>query len=715
MPIQLQEFAKQVLFGTTIEEKLNFPRDEIIDTHPGSAIKTPRRLTRPAHLALREDGVRANHPKNAKLVDEKERGRLLHFFGNHELLATELMALVLLKFPEAPASFRRGVLETLKEEQIHTQLYIHRMKQCGVEFGELPLSDYFWRSVSSMEDPLDYVTRLSLTFEQANLDYSREYKKIFESVGDDATANILDRIYRDEIDHVGFGLKWFRRWKASGRSDWDVFRERLAFPLSPSRAKGNHFNIEGRIKAGFDETFIKDLQIFTQSRGRTPSVLWFNPDAERYAAQNSNEDSDLEKSSLQSDLAFLPAYYSRKDDILIMPDAPSPEHLRRIQSYGFHLPEIATNGSNLAGQQAPDISRKIGKLRPWAWTPDSISFFQRTFNFVTSPVNSNTLWNSRIRELYSKSWSSDWGRQLVADSCTSDWIAPAEAYGKLAKSLAQISELRREFRETGYPDIVCKSPFGTAASGNRSIFGDEAIPSATLAWLEGVWKEQRKVLVEPWLERVYDFSVQFEMRDDGIKTVAFTRLVNNPRGQFRGVITNGFCRDLDEEVARFLMTPIDGQPRIYNWYEETIGPRLAATLNEYGFRGPLGIDAFVYRDRSGRLRLKTIVEINPRYTMGRVAHELGEHNAASSVGYFQILTRSQIRKSKFPSFGEFARQLEDRNPVCLTSETRPRIVSGSFALNDSHRAKAFLAIYHVRSNIAALPIQIDPFTPCRLR
>ncbi len=138
MPIQLQDFAKQVLFGETLEEKLSFPRSEIIDSLPGSPIKTPRKLSRPQHLRLHEDGVKANHPSNAKLVNERERGRLLHFFGNHELLATELMALVLLKFPEAPASFRLGVLETLKEEQIHTQLYIHRMKQCGVEFGELP-------------------------------------------------------------------------------------------------------------------------------------------------------------------------------------------------------------------------------------------------------------------------------------------------------------------------------------------------------------------------------------------------------------------------------------------------------------------------------------------------------------------------------------------------------------------------------------------------
>ncbi len=137
-----------------------------------------------------------------------------------------------------------------------------------------------------MEDPLDYVTRLSLTFEQANLDYSREYGKIFDTVGDSATAKIMDKIYHDEIGHVGFGLKWFRRWKASGKTDWEAFRERLVFPLSPSRAKGNDFNTDGRLEAGLDQNFINDLEIFQQSRGRTPNVLWFNPNAEQFAASN---------------------------------------------------------------------------------------------------------------------------------------------------------------------------------------------------------------------------------------------------------------------------------------------------------------------------------------------------------------------------------------------------------------------------------------------
>lgn len=50
------------------------------------------------------------------------------------------MALALLKFPDAPASFGRGLLETLRDEQTRPRLYMHRMEQCGIKFGELPPS-----------------------------------------------------------------------------------------------------------------------------------------------------------------------------------------------------------------------------------------------------------------------------------------------------------------------------------------------------------------------------------------------------------------------------------------------------------------------------------------------------------------------------------------------------------------------------------------------
>ncbi|MDQ8202692.1 DUF455 family protein [Pelagicoccus sp. SDUM812003] len=706
MPVQLQEFAKQVLFGTTIEEKLSFPREEIIDTKPGAAIKTPGELTRPSHLALREDGVKANHPSQAKLVDERERGRLLHFFGNHELLATELMALAILKFPDAPASFRRGLLETLKDEQIHTRIYMHRMKQCGVEFGELPLSDYFWKSVSSMEDPLDYVTRLSLTFEQANLDYSREYGRIFDQVGDKATANILDRIYRDEIDHVGFGLKWFRKWKAAGKSDWEAYRERLVFPLSPSRAKGNPFNADGRREVGFDPCFIREMQVFNQSRGRTPDVYWFNPDAERYAAADQGTPSEVELSSVQRDLEFLPAYLARQDDLLITSAQPSVAFLQRLQDLGFTLPEIQIVDTSKSPLRAPALDRKLGVLRPWAWAPDSISFLTPTFPALSRPVEVDSCWTEALRRLYSKSWSSEWGRSLASRETALDWLAPCEVYGHTVFSLEEVEDRWEQLQCQGYRDLVCKAPFGTAANAMRRLACGEPIPQSTGNWLENTLAEQGSLVVEPWLDRVFDFSLQLEMRGSRLDTVGFTRLINNARGQFQGIVLNAFTHGLDKEIVRFLMQRERGKPRVYQWYEASLNPLLSDELISANFQGPIGIDAFVYREHDGRLRLKSVVEVNPRVTMGRIALEAGRHIAPNSAGLFQIVTRTQLKKSGAKGLIDYARSLETEHPTVKSQAHPDRIRTGTIPLTDPSHAQQFLALLHVRKQASELPITL---------
>src|SRR5438445_7601932 len=120
--MELRDFAERVLFATTLEEKLQCPAD-LTDERPGPPLVTPAAPCRPTELRFKPTGTaRDSFPGTRRLDQPGERGRLLHFFANHELLATELMALVLLKFPDAPPAFRKGVRQTLQDEQEHTKL-----------------------------------------------------------------------------------------------------------------------------------------------------------------------------------------------------------------------------------------------------------------------------------------------------------------------------------------------------------------------------------------------------------------------------------------------------------------------------------------------------------------------------------------------------------------------------------------------------------------
>ena len=108
--MEMRELAERVLFATTLEEKLRCP-SVVTDESPGSAIIAPAMPGRPSELCFKSaaSGEKSEFPGLRQLDNERERGRLLHFFANHELLATELMALVLLRFPDAPEIGRAHV------------------------------------------------------------------------------------------------------------------------------------------------------------------------------------------------------------------------------------------------------------------------------------------------------------------------------------------------------------------------------------------------------------------------------------------------------------------------------------------------------------------------------------------------------------------------------------------------------------------------------
>jgi uncharacterized ferritin-like protein (DUF455 family) len=699
--MELREFAGRVLFATTLEEKLLCPAD-ITDERPGTALITPTAPGRPRELQFKVTGTaRDSFPGTKNLEQESERGRLLHFFANHELLATELMALVLLRFPDAPAAFRKGVLQTLKDEQEHTQLYIQRMKECGIHFGELPVSGYFWRSVSVMENPMDYVSSLCLTFEQANLDFARHYAKGFASIGDNETSKLLEKIYRDEIGHVAYGLKWFRRWKNPGESDWEAFCRQLKFPLSPQRAKGITLNVEGRRAAGLDPQFIAELDVFSQSKGRTPNVFVFNPFAEARIVHGRSFNPTKHQAQLARDLANVPQFLCRQDDIVLVNQKPSVEFLSGIKWAGFALPEFVE-----LDHRAGLTERKLGRLRPWAWGPDSVELFEPIFANLTGEKRSvNGSFNPDIAQLYSKAWSAELLRKILGRAgsplpaerrARSDapYLCTANEAGVAVNSLDEALAAIAAIRQRGHHKIVIKEALGLAGSNAMRLFESEVLETHR-RWMANAVENRRELVVEPWLERKLDFSVQLEMAENGLKLCGYTGLLNDAKGQFQGNIAlPGHQKKIPENLIALFPEPPDIAQRLHALYAD-IFALLEEELRRVNYLGPVGIDAFAYRDVDGKIQLKPIVEINPRYTMGRVTVELMKHVAPGSRGLFRLINRKQALAEGSANFVAYACSLSERFPFHLKGDPSPRISEGAICLNDPAQAQVCLAVFQV--------------------
>lgn len=256
--MEIREWATRILTADTLKEKLLCP-EHLTDHNPGTPLLFDE-PTRPIHMGFNKRSKEEKLPPFQTHRDEEKRAICLHRFAGHELLAVEIMAHALTAFPDAPKAFRKGVAHTLKEEQGHVQMYMRRMEEMGIKFGDLPLYRHFWNHVPYLTSPVRYVSVMSLTFEMANLDFAPLYGKSFAHFGDEKSSALMQQILKDEINHVSFGFSWLNRLKAKEEASWDVWSESLNPKLNPKRAIGFVLMEENRRLAGIPEDWIDNFR-----------------------------------------------------------------------------------------------------------------------------------------------------------------------------------------------------------------------------------------------------------------------------------------------------------------------------------------------------------------------------------------------------------------------------------------------------------------------
>ncbi len=628
-PESIRAFARRVLHGATVDAKLRAP-GPLTDTAPGPA-EAARSPGRPPGLALRDPRPRPPFPRVDHLDGAEARGTVLHFFANHELMALELMAQALLRFPDAPPRFRAGLCGVMREEQDHLAAYLDRMAACGVGFGDVPVSPFFWDCLADAPDLPALVAGLSLTLEQANLDFAAYYADAFRAVGDADTAAVLDRVLADEIRHVAHGLTWFRQWRPGDL--FDAWAAALPAPLTPRRARGIGFLRAPRRAAGFDDATIDRLAVYGASRGRRPLLYRFDPDVETELA---GEPPSAAGRVIAADLDLLPLFLAGEDDAVLVHQPPRTAFLRSLRDAGFALPEHVT---------AID-DRAWGGHRPWALSPRVCA--------ELAP-HGGPAWRPAWRAHASKSWAAGL-RGALHEALGEDFLAPPEDLGVVCHTVAEVAHVVRALDRP----FVIKAPWSTAGRARKFALD--------LAWVEGTLATQGSVVVEPWLDRVADLSLQ----GTGGVLDGWGRFFTDARGAYRGAWLGHPLEGLPPDVQRWAHD--DGRdprrlPRTLAAVARFLGERLD------GRPGPYGVDALIYRRPDG-LRLFPLLEVNPRVTMGRIALALGRHVAPGTPARFDLVPRDAVAA----------------RPVVLRGG---HIVDGALPLTDPERAQRVVAMLTV--------------------
>ena len=267
--MEIRDFAERVLLSPDLEEKL-LPPGDLTDKQPGPA----KRFVEPARVdALRffPNHHGAKMPKLSGMIEPRLRAIAHHIMANHELQALEAMAWTLCAFPDAPTEFRQEILTVMQDEQRHTKMHLRRLNALGLSFGDIPVNGHVWTRNRQAQNLLDYLACLPMTFEGGNLDHSLEFANAFHAAGDTKSREIMKAIHVDEIDHVAFGVKWFRTLKPAEVSDWEAYITHLHWPMSPYRGKGTIFQREARRLAGMDDAFIDQIEKASPPLGKPAS------------------------------------------------------------------------------------------------------------------------------------------------------------------------------------------------------------------------------------------------------------------------------------------------------------------------------------------------------------------------------------------------------------------------------------------------------------
>ena len=263
--MELREFAFRIVSARSLEQKLAHPTAPLTDERPGQPLLW-RHPARPDGLSI-SSARQARVPPISRMGRREHRIRILHAFANHELQAAELYAWALLAFADANPELRRDLLDVLLDEQRHTRMYISRLKAHGCTLGAYPVSGYFWTKSRDWTTPLRFVCAMSLTFENANLDYTTEYSEAANAVDDEKTAALIEQVHADEVRHVAFGWKWLQRLKSPSISDWDAYCSNVTWPVRPGLSRGSTFHESGRVAAGLSPEFIAKLRQTPPGKG----------------------------------------------------------------------------------------------------------------------------------------------------------------------------------------------------------------------------------------------------------------------------------------------------------------------------------------------------------------------------------------------------------------------------------------------------------------
>ena len=309
---------------------------------------------------------------------------------------------------------------------------------------------------------------------------------------------------------------------------------------------------------------------------------------------------------MRRDLAMLPIWYASAGRLVIADGEANGRLLEQLKQM------LPITSLLISPSQITNCSNR--EVKPWGWNPairkelmqlglkehilPSIEDIKVLRNY-SSRKNAVTL----LEEL----------KELNPHFCGASYY-----YTDISQLLAYLNEAEGE--------QVLKMPL--SGSGKGIVWLKGAITDKQTDWCRRIIDMQGGVVVEPVLNKVEDFAMEFEIADSGIQFVGYSLFQSASSGAYLGNV---------------LLSDVEIQDKLSNYIELTqlleLKSQLTTKLINYfsHYRGYLGVDMMVCKTDQSTYQLQPCVEVNMRMNMGIVAHRIRERFVhPNSEGLFSI-------------------------------------------------------------------------------
>jgi len=188
---------------------------------------------------------------------------LVHSIAHIEYSAIDLALDAVYRYPQMSREYKIDWLEVAADEIRHFKMLDALLHELGFEYGDFPVHcGLFDAANNTAHTILDRMAIVPRYFEASGLDVSpRLIKKLNNKRKNLQVAKLIDAlniIYKEEIDHVYKGDKWFRYLcNAPGEEERIYFEILERYHLLDKHRP--HVNVDARKEAGFSCSEIKKL------------------------------------------------------------------------------------------------------------------------------------------------------------------------------------------------------------------------------------------------------------------------------------------------------------------------------------------------------------------------------------------------------------------------------------------------------------------------